>query len=508
MSTRDHLRAAVAAHQAGKWNAADALYQQVLAESPAHAEALRLRGVLARQRGDLSVSIDLLSRAAELAPADSDALSELGLSLLAAGDLLAAEAALRGAVEKQPDSVKALTNLGAVFQYRQNLDEAIACYRQALTHTSDAGIRANLASALLDAGRGDEALAECNAALALPGGDPLLRLTRGTILNGLGRHDDALADLQAAVARDLDDEMAWINLAYAQRQNNDPVAARNSLERGVAVNPDNARGVADLIAMLVTTGDTRGARALGEDYLSRHPGERQVLAVYAYACAEKSQGGRALLDFQRLIKTVQPGPPQGYATIATFNDDLRTLICAHPSLRPGSVTKATRGGGQTRELAPNEHPALAGLGEIIDAAVGAMADRLMAIGMADHPAMAYAAPRWWLRLWGNVLTSGGQQIPHMHPMAWLSGVYYVSLPEDMAAAGAQAGWLEFGRPPDRIKLSRPPEVRTIEPREGQLVLFPSYFFHSTRAFTSSSQRISIAFDAIPDGGMSRGALIP
>jgi hypothetical protein len=42
-----------------------------------------------------------------------------------------------------------------------------------------------------------------------------------------------------------------------------------------------------------------------------------------------------------------------------------------------------------------------------------------------------------------------------------------------------------------------PEVQTIRPEEGMLVLFPSYFYHRTIPFESTEERISIAFDAVP-----------
>ena len=66
-----------------------------------------------------------------------------------------------------------------------------------------------------------------------------------------------------------------------------------------------------------------------------------------------------------------------------------------------------------------------------------------------------------------------------------------------AATGEQDGWIEFGRPLRELTGSLEPEVETILPEEGMLVLFPSYFYHQTIPFESTEQRISIAFDAVP-----------
>ena len=143
----------------------------------------------------------------------------------------------------------------------------------------------------------------------------------------------------------------------------------------------------------------------------------------------------------------------------------------------------------------------------MDATVTDVARELRATGFADHPAMApvmtSAAPTWTLRMWATVLGSGGYQTPHIHPMGWLSGVYYVSLPEDMGSSGPQAGWIEFGAPPERFRVASPPQARAIEPRPGRLVLFPSYFHHGILPFVSGERRVSMAFDAVPSGRDSR-----
>ena len=85
----------------------------------------------------------------------------------------------------------------------------------------------------------------------------------------------------------------------------------------------------------------------------------------------------------------------------------------------------------------------------------------------------------------------------MHGDGWVSGVYYISLPGEMSEGSGHSGWIEFGRPPRELQPEPSPEVRLFEPREGAMLLFPSYFHHRTIPFQSDERRISIAFDAIP-----------
>jgi hypothetical protein len=61
---------------------------------------------------------------------------------------------------------------------------------------------------------------------------------------------------------------------------------------------------------------------------------------------------------------------------------------------------------------------------------------------------------------------------------------------------AQQGWLKFGEPPYELDLKGPIR-RTLQPRPGTLVLFPSYLWHGTIPFHAGQSRTTIAFDVVP-----------
>lgn len=90
------------------------------------------------------------------------------------------------------------------------------------------------------------------------------------------------------------------------------------------------------------------------------------------------------------------------------------------------------------------------------------------------------------------------QLPHIHPPPWLSGVYYVTVPDGVGRDdGDRFGWIEFGRIGYTFPLPVEPERRPLRPQEGLMVLFPSYFDHRSLPFRSDGERISVAFDAVP-----------
>jgi len=63
-------------------------------------------------------------------------------------------------------------------------------------------------------------------------------------------------------------------------------------------------------------------------------------------------------------------------------------------------------------------------------------------------------------------------------------------------ATAQQGWLKFGEPPYELDLKAPIR-RTLQPKPGRLVLFPSYLWHGTIPFRGEQSRTTIAFDVVP-----------
>jgi uncharacterized protein (TIGR02466 family) len=105
-----------------------------------------------------------------------------------------------------------------------------------------------------------------------------------------------------------------------------------------------------------------------------------------------------------------------------------------------------------------------------------------------------------LRSWAITVNMDGHEEWHVHPDGWLSGVFYVEVPDLSASHAPHAGRIEFGPLP----LGSPANdtvwpKRLVQPRTGDLLLFPSYIAHRTWPTQVRQDRICISFDVLRRG---------
>lgn len=537
----DPLALAAGALDAGRPADAMALLAEVLARRPDDADALNLAGVAAFRMGNAGDARDLLQTASAYRPDFAEALNNLGNVLKETGDLAEAEAAYGRALDARPGYLDALYNLGIALELQGRFIDAEAAYRRCLS--ADPGMnraRFNLANVLKALGRLDDARrAYLDAIAAEPGHAPALN-NLGTVEMELGHTADAIHAYRRAVGADAAFAEAHYNLGIALQETGAPEDAIRCYEKALATDPGHAGaqmnvGVAlaglgrtdDAVAayeraiaiapaydkawtnlgdLYLAQGRAEDAVAVAERFLEGSPGNISGLAFKAIALneADRPADARALNDFDRLLRAAPIAAPEGFADVDAFNAALAEHVLGHPSLAYAPASHATRFGRHSGELL------VAPLGPMtaFEAAVG---DAVEAYRSAvppdpDHPYLARRPAKVGLSVWGVAMNSHGHQVAHIHPSAWLSGVYYVRLPDAIAAGdAAHAGWIEFGRPPEDFHAERAPEVRLVRPEEGLMILFPSYLYHRTVPFESDQVRISIAFDVLALDGADDGS---
>lgn len=153
-------------HRAGRLDAAQALYHEILKVAPHHPDALHLLGTLAHQRGDSITALALLDGAIGKEATVAHYYANRGLVRRALKDYAGAMADLRQALALNPKSADAHYNLGLVFHDQGQFNEAQSCYQQALSlGFESAEIRTQVGHVLQARGEMIEALANYHRAL-------------------------------------------------------------------------------------------------------------------------------------------------------------------------------------------------------------------------------------------------------------------------------------------------------------------------------------------------------
>jgi uncharacterized protein (TIGR02466 family) len=445
-------------------------------------------------------------------------------SLHQAGERAAAERAYGEILALDPTQADTLNCYGILLMQSGRPDEAYALFRRAVaSDAKQAPFQLNVARAALRIGRAEAALEASDAALELASSANAW-LLRGVALRDLDRALDARAAFRKGAQKFPDDYALAYNLAVSEMDAGNPQAAAMQFERLLATRPNDARGWVGLGNARAAAQSLDGAEAayrqaltlaprlpeawrlLGLVQIQRgkprpasealrrglmhEPRDQAALAALAVAASQCGDDiARRLLDFDRIVHTA----------IFASDIDVEALtaeILAQPSLRYDRNQKTTRDGGQTGNLVEAATPALATfvarLHEEAAARIAAAAERFE---RDAHPLARTQPQRWQINLWATVLKEQGRQAPHLHPSGWLSGVYYVAVPD--ICETSEAGWLEFGRPPAELTIDETLPMRRLLPRAGELTTFPSYLYHRTVPHVGREPRISLAFDVVP-----------
>jgi protein O-GlcNAc transferase len=232
---------AVSHHQAGRLQAAEQIYRQILAVDPNHADAWNLLGVVTSLRGNHQAAADYIGRAIGLAPKTAAFHCSLGDAYRRVMRRDEAVVSYRRAVELNPDYVDAHFSLCTILREQGRRDEAVACYRRALQLKPDiAAAHNNLGNILQEQGKRDEAAACYRRALQLNPNIAEIHSNLGNILQEQGMLHEAVACCRRALELNPDYFEAHNHLGNALRSQGKLDEAVVSYRRALELKPDFA----------------------------------------------------------------------------------------------------------------------------------------------------------------------------------------------------------------------------------------------------------------------------
>jgi tetratricopeptide (TPR) repeat protein len=289
------LETALALHQGGDLEAAEAAYRDALRRAPRNADALHLLGVLCLQRGRHREALALLEKAARAGPGQAAVHNNLGEVRRALGELEGAAASYRKALELAPELVSARSNLGIVLHDLGRLPEAVAALRAAVRLRPDhAPAHYNLGSALQALGELREAEASYRRALMLGPDNPQVHVNLGLVLQAEDRLAEAEASFDAALARDPRCVEALLNLAVLRRGEGRLDEALDLVRRALAVRPDDAGALAEEATILDFQGMPEAAAERLRPLVASGRAGAGALATFAAAARQTGRRDEAI----------------------------------------------------------------------------------------------------------------------------------------------------------------------------------------------------------------------
>jgi tetratricopeptide (TPR) repeat protein len=232
---------ALALHQAGKLDEAEAAYRSLLEENPANSDALHYLGLIAFRRCAYPDAARLIEQAIQINGNIPAFHFNLGNASVQLKQFDAAAAAYRNATQLDPGFLMAHLRLGGLLKALGKMDEAIASYRKVLAlQPGHADAHNNLGLALQAQGKPDEAVAHYQKALSVEPDFIEACGNLGNALKALSRMDEAIANYRKMLALKPDYVEAHVNLGTTLREAGLLEEAGGHYRQALALQPDYA----------------------------------------------------------------------------------------------------------------------------------------------------------------------------------------------------------------------------------------------------------------------------
>ena len=291
------LRDAIALHQQGRIEQAEAAYREILQLEPRHFEALHMLGLAAFQKGELQTGIDLVGKAIEI----------------------------------DPDQPSAHVNMGNALRLLKRPQDALASYDRALQLSPDSiDALYNRSNILLELNRPAEALAGADHTLRLEPDHFGALNSRGRALRYMNRLEDALAAYDMALQRKPDYAIALYNRGNVLRELKRLDEALASYDRALQFKPADANTLTNRGTTLVELKRMKEAAACFAKLLEVAPGYDYALGNFFYcqlSCCDWTQFAQTS---DRLVRSVEAGERASmpFAFLAISDSPSANLRCA------------------------------------------------------------------------------------------------------------------------------------------------------------------------------------
>lgn len=475
------------------------LLEGVVRADPKNARAYETLGLALKELGFTQASVAAARRAVQISPNNSRAWHNLGQAEMAARDFSAAEHAYQSAVRLQPSSDVSWIGLGNALLSQERADAAGAAFERAIrANPSNTDAHRLYNEMLWQTGREQYYLQSYAAAIRSRPTDPTLRLSFANELLRANQAREAVNELTAAHQFAPYDARIDDALARALAITGDFDQAVSHHARAIGATPNESLFTQNLLETLLDAGRYAEALDASTSALDRFRYDQGILALHTTALQLAGEFAKRerLADFARMPKVLRVDPPEGFSDERSFNAALSRELRQLHATKKHPTDQTLRGGTQTfGALFDRSEPLVVLLRQQIEKAIARYVRELP--DDPTHPFFGRKAKSFsFSGSWSVRLQEGGFHTNHFHPKGWISSAYYVSLPSMGDETDRHPGWFKIGEATFHHG-TRGDVQRFIRPEVGQLVLFPSYFWHGTVPFQTTGERLTVAFDVVP-----------
>ena len=365
-------------------------------------------------------------------------------------------ASSKRALSINPKNTFALWNLGAIFQGLGNNDEAEAAYRE-----------------------------------LLPLDPPFLTTELYCNLGGLLRDRNELETsrklLEAALATFPDCEKTKFQLGFTLRALKHWKAAKECFE----LIKDESKSTSKIIECSYHLGDLDRVKTELAKAAIRYPNDVYLSAVSAFASQQNGWADIHPFCTNSLNMIQRSSLSEYYSDLPQALDTLLAkLDTLEAKWEPSK--KATVKGYQANGILKAPFAEIQQIKDVITAEINKYRESYEGwpCGLIEQWPDEFEIKAWYVSF-----EEGGHQAAHIHRNGWLSGVLYLKTIEtpELDEGAIKFGLHGYDFP--RKDIASP--TKTIQPTNGDIVVFPSNLFHETVPVSGKERRCVIAFDMVP-----------
>lgn len=331
----------------------------------------------------------------------------------------------------------------------------------------------------------------------------------GAALMARETHEDTLGAIRMAsravdlASNRMESARALASLGKAQIRLERFDEGRKSLTRALDASIHNKDAYKRLAMLDFQMDRTEAALEHADEMVAQGVSHARVLGVRPLALAKlgRTDAAREAFGFDTYLhEAILPAPP-GWDSIEAFNRDLAAELLVHPGIRYERYGVASAHTWRIDEPCLARSKMMPVLQRLLQDEIAAYVSRL---GDTGDAWMQGRRPSGFLHHWSVITDGDGFEEWHVHQNGWLSGAYYVDIPDFILKGDDNGGCVAFGLP-EGIVGDAPHErfgTRVFRPRSGLVMMFPSHSFHRTYAHRGDQRRICVAFDVAPHEQLS------